>query len=398
MKLTIERKRYSIYDFWFLVAFSLEMLIQQIRLTTIPYMVDFNVHLVFQCIRCISFLTIMLKIFSDTVKLHEFTKINILIIILGLNFFYSPKTLILTFLFVIGVKNVCFDKIIVPLFTLLSISFGSIIIGSQINIIDNWQYTQGERERYSLGFTYPSHSTSILFYLVILFCYIKKEKLKWWHVLCIEVFNCWQYHMTNTRTGSALISILVLVFFMVKYFNMSILIRFLYPLLKFSFPICAVISVFSGYFYTDIPVLLQIDTFFNSRIRLMSEGLQNYGIKPLGQHIEWIGNGGVGYIIDSIEGIYNYIDCSYVKLLLDAGILLWLIIILGYTLAVVKAVKQNNIYLAIALSFISIYCMIEPRLMESGFNPFIPLLGNLLYGINVIYTPTSNVCNLKTIN
>lgn len=392
MKLTIRKNRLSMYEFWFLIAFSLEMLIQQFRLTTIPYMVDFiNVHTFLQCIRCINYMIIVLKIFSEKVEVHEFFKISILIIILGLNFYSSPKTLLLTFLFVIGVRNVCFDKIIIPLFVLLSISFSSIIIGSQMDFIDNWQYTQGERERYSLGFTYPSHPTSILFYLVILFCYIKKDRLKWWHVLCIEFLNYWQYQMTNTRTGSTFIGVLVIIFFIIKYLNKNIIWQIIFPILKLSFPACAIMSLLSGYLYKNVPILLKLNIFLNSRISLIYEGLQNYKIKLWGQHIEWIGNGGVGYIIDSVDEIYNFIDCSYVKLLLDAGIILWAIIIYGYTLAVVNSVKKNNIYMAISLSFIAVYCMIEPRLMESGFNPFIPILGCMLYKSNSFQPMLSNI-------
>lgn len=51
-----------------------------------------------------------------------------------------------------------------------------------------------------------------------------------------------------------------------------------------------------------------------------------------------------------------------------------LVVIIGYTIASVKALKENDKFLLIALSFIAIYSIIEPRLIEIGFNSFVLVL------------------------
>lgn len=43
-------------------------------------------------------------------------------------------------------------------------------------------------------------------------------------------------------------------------------------------------------------------------------------------------------------------------------------------MASVKALRENDKYLLIALSFIAIYSIIEPRLIEIGFNSFVLVL------------------------
>lgn len=60
---------------------------------------------------------------------------------IGKNYILGKDVLIacmMNFYLSIDFKNICFDKIIIPLFTILSISFSIIITRSQIKLIDNW--------------------------------------------------------------------------------------------------------------------------------------------------------------------------------------------------------------------------------------------------------------------
>ena len=124
----------------------------------------------------------------------------------------------------------------------------------------------------------------------------------------------------------------------------------------------------------DVETWSQINSFVNGRVRLANSAVNTYGVSLLGKQITWIGNGGLGHIYDNLKETYNYVDCSYIKLLLEGGVLSFLLIIIGYTLAGRKAAKEGNIYLCMALAFIAIYSIIEPRLCEIGFNPFLLVL------------------------
>ena len=106
--------------------------------------------------------------------------------------------------------------------------------------------------------------------------------------------------------------------------------------------------------------------------------LLKYPIMLFGQHIDWVGFGGLGYIYTQLPGEYNAVDCAYVKILLDNGLLIFIISILGYIMSSYNELKQGNRGFCLAILLMSLYCLIEPPYIETGFNPFVWTLSVLL--------------------
>lgn len=370
----------SIGELLFYCALLCEVISLTIRLTTIPYMVDTNLcWLCLKLLRYIGYLLIVFKFMYEKISVKEIWLIAGMVILLGIDGIVHNRELFMTFIFIYGMKGVRFEKIIRMALPCFAASFVFIVIGSRIGLIDNWVYGLDDgRIRYSLGFFYPSHATSVFFYLIMLFCYVKKDHLKLWQVILLEILNLWQYKQTDARTGTILIAFALLLFYALKYYKKDFSHGLLGKCTIAAFPASAFISVFCCLLYGKIWILYGINDFLSDRIALGHEGIWNYGIHLFGQKIEWVGHGGVGQIVDSLEGVYNYIDCSYIKILLECGIIVWVVMLIGFTLASKKAVEYKDRYLAAVLIFIAIYSIIEPRLLELGFNPFMLVLANLV--------------------
>ncbi len=384
MNIKIKLFNYSKLELLFCVALFFEIFAMQLSLSVLPYMIQ-NFDLILKLFRYIGYVIVMLKIILDHYKLKSFLAIACLMITLGIGSLFSERTLFLTFLFIYGMKGVSFDKISKNILICMSLCIFFIIFGSQIGLIENWHYVQGSRYRYSLGYFYPSHVTSVWFYLVLLFCYIKKDSLKIYHVIAIEIINYWQYINTDSRTGSFLIALLVIVFYLQRFHYKKSILKVIYEFfLKSSFVICSLISVLACYMYRESEIFNKINSLTTNRLSLGHKAIVDYGISLFGKKIQWIGNGGVGHVfsISKVDN-YNYVDCSYVKLLLEHGIIIWTIIIIGFSLVCITAINHNKKYMALALAFVAIYCVIEPRLIEIGFNPFILTLA-LLIDKNVV--------------
>ena len=73
------------------------------------------------------------------------------------------------------------------------------------------------------------------------------------------------------------------------------------------------------------------------------------------------------------SGVYNYVDCSYLQILLEYGIVFLLICVLMYSYILYKAYQENNIYLCCCIIIILVFSITEPRLLNLMYNPF-PLL------------------------
>ncbi len=359
----------------YIIALFFEVVAMMISITTIPYMVnEKNYTIMLKILRYTGYLLVFIKILLDKYKIKKILLICAVAVALCINSIFIGNTVMCMSLFVFGMIGIDFDKlarIILPWFivgTLIT------IVGSQIGIIDNWLYTVSGRSRYALGYFYPSHATSVILYVVLLVCYVKKEKLQLYHVILIEIINLWQWKQTDSKTGSALIALIPIVFFALKYWKKDFSKTLIGLLLKMIFPLCAILSLTFSYLYKSFSFMEYINAFLSNRLVMGYNALKMYGIHFWGQSIAWVGYGGLGFTVNQLEGNYNFVDCSYVKILLENGFAVWLFVMAGFTYASIYAVKNQQIYMATALFFVAGYSVIEPRLIEIGFNPFVVLL------------------------
>lgn len=361
------------------MAFLCEMVAMTVSISTIPYMINGRIcAVVLKLLRYTGYLLVLVKILLDSYEIKKFLLVCSILVLLCVNSITVGNTVMCMSLFIFGMKDIDFDKlagIILPWFT-----GGMMIImaGSKIGIIDNWIYTVSGRLRYSLGYFYPSHATSVMLYGILLFCFVKKEKLRFYHVILIEIINVWQWKQTDSRTGSALIALIPLIFFIMRYVKKDLSGTLMGVLVKIIFPLCAAVSLVLSFLYNNSRFMTYLNSFLSNRLVMGHNALKTYGIHLLGQDITWVGYGGLGYVSNQLEGAYNFVDCSYIKILLENGLIIWLLIMAGFTYASIYAVKTNKKYMALTLFFVAGYSVIEPRLIEIGFNPFLVLVAMAL--------------------
>lgn len=357
----------------FFVALFLEVLAMLISLTTIPYMVNTDIcNLFLRFLRYLGYILVLFKILLDTYDKKELLKTCCIILLLLGNALFVGNAVLCGFLFIWGAKNINFEKI-APIMLVWFLAGVIITIGgSQIGFIDDWSYfATSSRPRNAIGYFYPSHAASALLYTVLLFCYVFKQRLKVWHIVLIELLNYWQYCQTDSRTGFVLVLVIPVAFYLLKYLKKDIFGTVLGNILSMAFPISLVVSLFTSLAYHPTGNWQKLNSFLSGRLQLGHDALYDYGVHLFGQKIEWIGYGGLGHSVQELKGTYNYVDCSYIKILLENGIVIWVIFMLGFCIASIYAVRENNKYMALALAFVAGYSIIEPRLIEIGFNPFV---------------------------
>ena len=295
---------------------------------------------------------------------------------------YSGMTVLIVFLIALGMADSDYKKVAMSQFVIIAVLYFFIFIGSQIGLIDNWSFGLGSsRPRYCMGFFYPSHTTSTFFALVLLFCYIKKDSLQIWHVVLISILNYWQYHYTDCRAGSMLALAAPLVVLLIKKDPLRSRINRSY-ILQYAFPICAVLCLALTICYQHNAVNLEwLDKVLSTRLSRQAAAMDTYGINLFGQHIDWYGKGGAGYIVELDEALLldNYVDSSFIKVLLDRGIIAWFLVIAGFLSASAKAAKTGDTVLLVCLSFMALYCTVEQWMLNFANNPFLILIGNMFF-------------------
>ena len=304
-------------------------------------------------------------------------------------------TILFNFIFIFAAKNIQVRKMIKYVVTLQAILTICIFVSSLTGVIEDWTYMIAGRFRHSMGYGYPNAIPTIYFYTMLAICYLIRNKFKLMHVVVFEAINYLLFSYTKTRTAFAMTAIALFVFWLLKFRKKPLtstkISRVFYV---HSVYLIAIFSIMACFFYNPAnPMLRKIDAFISNRLSMGHNALMVNHLTLFGQKIQWYGFGGVGYTIQEMGGEYNYVDCSYVKILLDYGIVMLLLAIIGYMFAANEELKKGNRYFCMALLFANLYAMIEPRYIETGLNPFVWCLSALIS--NEVFLSTKGEPRLK---
>ncbi len=348
------------------VYLSSQFLVDLTVLKTNPFLLVATQYIRYAC-----YLLAVIKIIMDWYHAKSLCRICIVAILVGITILnLRENTFAFYLLMIIAAKDVNFRKIIRQACFVQGIGLATVVFSSQVGLIENFLYIQSGRYRYSLGFTYTTTGPILFFFFMMCYVYLRKEKMRIYEFIVLEVFNYWFYLMTDTRVSFYLSSLMLAYLFFMRYFwqNRKDKIR------KNNWLIlaptgCCVGALFIHICYNpEKNIWVTLNTFLNARLRLGWEAMQTYGVTLFGQNIQWVGH---TKLASEIE--YNYVDCSYMQILLECGIVFLILVVAAYTYMMYVGVKIKDFYLQTVLLFIVVFSITEPRLMNLTFNPF-PLL------------------------
>ena len=227
-----------------------------------------------------------------------------------------------------------------------------------------------------MGNTYPTDFSAGIFYLVLDFIYLNRNKWRMKYSLWIIIISWGVYHITDSKTSFILSCLIAISMIIIK--NTKGIKLFSYKYIKdiiiFSFPVLASLSIFMQAIYNKTnPILLKIDFFLNNRLAYGNQAIEKYKLSMFGKKIEF---NGAGWGTSSSN--YFYVDNGYLNMALTYGMVMLCIFCFGFFYICYKN-KQSNIVLVLILFFISISGLIEPRFFNMLYNSFIFAIGIELF-------------------
>lgn len=266
-------------------------------------------------------------------------------------------------------RNISFDKI--ARFTILfsSVVISLIVLSSLLGIVENHSQVIDGRNRFYLGFRYALYLPAYLFNISTLYIYIKRKNIRWRHLIGLFVLNYIVYIQSKSRLSFILTAALILLTSLIRGFN-SFFKRqkFLFRILRFSFIICFAICVILAVYYDrSISWMFQLNELLVHRISLAQRGIMQYGVSFWGKSIEWIGMGMNSYG-EIITAGYNYVDCLYIKMLVQYGIIFTVLYLAINTLAMFRYYTWKKYFLIMILSFISWRVIIDDLALMLHYN------------------------------
>ena len=259
-----------------------------------------------------------------------------------------------TIILILSVGDMEVDDIVKVTFYLQVILLCITVLPAAIGIIHNEaQYSEnGVRLRHLLGFRYCTDSAN--FYLSIILEYIYLYRKKGIGIIKTIIFisiGYYIYAQTDTKEAFLLV---ILAFIMERLlrpfdFRRSYTLR---AIIKYQYWGYALVSIISSILYVKNGALEKINVALNSRLDLAHRGLMKWGVKIFGVSVKWISKGST----------YNYIDSSFINVLICYGILLFLFLLIGRLFASCRRLVFRSLFFV--LSIAQFHGQLDPLLFE----------------------------------
>ena len=192
------------------------------------------------------------------------------------------------------------------------------ILASKMGIISNMLMSADGGYRYSLGFNYVSFASQRMFFALCSYLMFRGKKISYFELLALLLSTIYLYQQTST-TSPLYLSLLILTYalFSLKLFKFDFIDSNVITanLSKYAFIFALAITLYFC-FYSTGDLFHLVDQFTHNRLRLSVQGFRNFGVSLLGRPIFFT----TMDIFGNFASNYNFIDSSFVQLLVIDGL------------------------------------------------------------------------------
>lgn len=313
-------------------------------------------------------------ILFDHYPIKQFLALLAVLIVTMLSCYFShtinPFFMILL---VLGSKNIEFEKILKVYLVIVGAVLALAFLASLVGVIENLRYVRSNgRIRNSFGIIFPTDFAAHVFYYLTVLFYLNRDKLKPVHYILTMGLAGLLYYYCDTRLDSISILFLVLVFWVGSVVEHSFWVsrnakvvwrNFWQKIGVYSVLIASAVSIGTALMYNEGSSFWQaVDKLITGRLYLGQKAYKEYGIRLIGQEIDMVGAGGT---VESVKN-YNFVDCSYVHVLLVNGILFFVILMVLYVWCC--RVRKHDIYFLCCIDVIAVNCMIAHHILQVEYN------------------------------
>lgn len=273
-----------------------------------------------------------------------------------------------------GSKDISFEKILKLYLTVVGSIVFLAVCASLLGVIRNYQYPTSDGIRNSFGIIYTTDFAAHIFYLVLVFFFIRGGMLRWHHYAGTLALSGIVYYYCRTRLDCASMVLTVLVFGLGNWLGRSECVcknswLFWEKTWRakgiYSMPLLALVSLAATLLYRpEHPIWSKLNAIFSGRLSLGKLGIEKYGYQIFGQTVKMAGMGGRTTAPED----YFFVDCSYLYILLRYGVVFAVGVVAAYTIACYQ--RRYDLYFLYAIALVAVNCTTAQHLLEIEHNPF----------------------------
>ncbi|MBF1196000.1 MAG: polymerase [Fusobacterium periodonticum] len=249
------------------------------------------------------------------------------------------------------------------------------IYASQQGIIANMFMKADSGYRFSLGFNYVSFASQRLFFALCTYLMFRGKRISYLELLVLLLATIYMYQQTSTSSPFYL-SILILTYALlsIKIFKKEFIIgNFLSKALAQYGFIVALAVILYFCFYSSDNLFHLVNQFTHNRLRLSVDGFRNFGVSWLGQPISFTTLDMFGNFTSN----YNYIDSSFVQLLVIDGLIVSTFMLFALTKVMGYFVSIRKDIVLACLGIMIIHGMFDPQMLVLRYSPLILFISRL---------------------
>ena len=278
-------------------------------------------------------------------------------------------------LLVFSARDIDFRKLLAT-FSLATFSVLCLtIFASQQGIIANMFMNADNGYRFSLGFNYVSFASQRLFFALCSYLMFRGKKISYIELLALFSATIYMYQQTSTSSPFYL-SILILAYALVsiKIFKKGFIIEnfWISRVTNYGF-ILALVVILYFCFYSSGNLFHLVDQYTHNRLRLSVEGFQNFGVHLFGQRISF----STLDIFGNFTSNYNFIDSSFVQLLVIDGLIVSAFMLFALTKVMKYFVSIRKDIVLACLGIMIIHGMFDPQMLVLRYSPLILFISRL---------------------
>lgn len=365
------------------IAFAFEFVVA--FLITSTYTDYFSNHLL-HTLMFAGLALVLLKIFLfDDLDL-KWLAIDAIVLILLLITWRTSKefSLFSMGIFVLGARNVDFKRIIKIYFYVGMLLLAFVVISAMGGLIRNLVYRRDMTNivRQSFGIAYPTDFAAHVLYLILAYAYLKFGKIKWYDYAVFLAVAVFLVKFSDARLSAYAIILSIPVLWIGQRAQTDHLLSRFIASFYWTVPILsAYLVIIASYFFTPSnKILTKVNNASSGRLFLGHKAISEYGFSMFGKQIIEHGWGGANGLKMSQNAPANYffVDSSLLRMTILYGIIMAIIILLAMTKISWESFQKGSFALASIIVIVSVSAMVEQRLLDLAYDPFlIALLANV---------------------
>ena len=274
---------------------------------------------------------------------------------------------------IVGMTGRSFKMLLAIAFSIGTAMMAVTFAASQLGIITDLVYEGG---RHSFGIIYCTDCAAHILFLMIIYLFLRLDSLKLVEYVAL-LLVCAIMMLTKAQSDimcGFLLMAGILVYRLTRKWHRKKVFRVLGSVMSFSYIICvaAIFIITLGFDRNNKELRKKLQYSLIRRLEMNQEALREHPFSLFGSTIEEHGFGGRTENLPGWDK-YFFIDCSYIRLFVIGGVLLFIMILMVMTYAQLRCFAFKRYGFLFLLTVVAVACFLEHHLMEYYYNVF-PLL------------------------